>query len=393
VTGLSIRARPGDKLRDTECIFVVALGDIAMSGRVLRRAMTAGATSPFAEVENVFIAADLAFGNFETPVVAGTAARGQFASERTAVNRIRDAGITHLHVANNHILDYGTDGLKETLEALKDANLKIVGAGESREAAREIAVFEKNGIRLGWLGCGKTNVPQKSAPYYWEYDEEELLKEVSRRKNQVDILAVSIHIGYAYIDYPHPDHRRMAQRLAKEGANIVLMHHAHVLQGIEITPEGSTICYNLGNFLCDWEEGHVKAEIKKEEQREGAIFKFEICKTGVSALEIIPTWIDDDYTVRPAGEERSKRILDRLTRISEDLKKNPEELFQRQHEELTTGHAFRVLAHHLKHANWKILISIFKSLRFVHLNMMLAWTANRMKKVFGSNRDSGTRVA
>ncbi len=87
---------------------------------------------------------------------------------------------------------------------------------------------------------------------------------------------MSLHTGFMLVEYPAPEVRAMALRLAAAGADLILMHHPHVLQGVEVTDEGRVICYSLGNFLFDWQEGEIPVPIVEDLQRQGGIFTFEL---------------------------------------------------------------------------------------------------------------------
>ena len=189
----------------------------------------------------------------------------------------------------------------------------------------------------------------------------------------MDVLIVSIHIGLMYMDYPRPEHKVMAERLMGNGADLVLMHHAHVLQGVQITSERRICCYNLGNFLFDWKEGNVQTPVMLREQNEGAVFVFDLDQKGVSAATAFPTWIDDDCRVRWATGERGLHILNRLARISLDLQGNFEVAFESQRATRNTGPILQVLAFHARHGNWRFLSDSLRRARWEHVKMLLRW--------------------
>jgi len=231
-----------------------------------------------------------------------------------------------------------------------------------------------NGLRIGWLGCGRTLLAQNQAgPRYWEFNEQELLDAIAQARSAVDVLIVSIHIGLMYIDYPRPQHKSMAERLMESGADLILMHHAHVLQGVQITSQESVCCYNLSNFLYDWQEGNVQTPVRLREQNEGAIFWFEMDHRGIAVVAALPTWIDDDCRVHWATGERGYRILHRLARISRDLEGDFTPAFERQRAERNFGPILKVLAFHVKNRNWRHIIDSLRRTRFEHFKMVLRW--------------------
>jgi hypothetical protein len=367
---LLIRQRPAAD----PTVRVCAVGDIGLSGRAAATAKHWGSNTLFADVAPVLRSADIAFGNLESPLASEVASGNMFAAPVTGAGTLHEAGFSILHLANNHVGEYGQAGLVATLAAVDGAGLKSLGAGESTAAARQLIRTEIRNVRIGWLGCGRTLLPQKeTGPRYWELNEQELLDAVLTARSQVDVLIVSIHVGLMYMDYPRPQHKLMAERLMACGVDLILMHHAHVLQGVQISPQGRMCCYNLGNFLYDWEEGNVQTPVMLREQNEGSLFWFEIDPQGVALALAVPTWIDDACRVRWATGERGYGILRRLARISRDLDKDFEVVFERQRAERNTGPILKVLTFHIKHRNWRIIVDSMRRARIEHLKMLGRW--------------------
>jgi len=178
-----------------------------------------------------------------------------FAGPPEGVASLGEAGVNLASVANNHSYDYGPDGFSSSLAALAKAGITALGTRTNRD---QPVTSDRQGLRIGWLACGRSNVRQDpERPGFWEYAPAELRAAVARHRGELDVLIVSIHTGYMYLDYPDPDLKIFAGQLSDEGADLILMHHAHVLQGVEVTARGRLVCYNLGNFLLDWTEGYV----------------------------------------------------------------------------------------------------------------------------------------
>jgi len=352
------------------------VGDIGLSGRAALTAKNRGSEVLLSDVAAVLGTADISFGNLETPLASEIASGNMFAAPVTGAATLQNAGFNILHLANNHVGEYGQAGLAATLAAVRKVGLLTLGAGDDVAAAQQVIHTDVNSLRIGWLGCGRTLLPQEeTGPRYWEFNEKELLEAIALARSKVDVLIVSIHIGLMYMDYPRPQHKLMAERLMSNGADLVLMHHAHVLQGVQIRSDGRVCCYNLGNFLYDWEEGVVKGTVMLREQNEGAIFWFEIDKQGVAVAAALPTWIDDDCRVRWATGERGHQILNRLTRISLDLQGNFEVAFESQRAARNTGPILKVLAFHIKHGNWRNIVDSLRRARLEHLKMLMRWLA------------------
>jgi poly-gamma-glutamate synthesis protein (capsule biosynthesis protein) len=355
-----------------------AVGDLGLSGRAAATARNGGADRLFADVRCTLRAADIAIGNLESPLAGDIAPGGHFSAPATGAQLLAAAGFNLVHVANNHIGEYGQEGLAATLQALQSAGVQPLGAGDGPAGARQLIRTDRNGLRVGWLGCGRTLLPQSgNGTHYWEFNEQELLARVIEARPAVDVLIVSIHIGLMYVAYPRPEHKLMAERLMEAGADVILMHHAHVLQGTQVDGHGRVCCYNLGNFLYDWEEGNVKVPVALDEQNESGIFVFDIDRRGVSSFALLPTWIDDACCVRWATGQRGQEILNRFERISRDLESDYSDAFERQRAMRNTGGIVKVLAFHARRGNWRYIGESLRRTRWEHIKMAARWMSNR----------------
>jgi len=351
---------------------VCAVGDSGLSGQVGRTASELGYGALLREVAPLLQSAAAAFANLEGTLIERPR-DALFAAPPAAAEALRQAGVTIVHLANNHVYDFGPTGLASTLAAAAGANLVALGAGDDAAASRRLVRTECRGVRVGWLGCGRTLLPQDTGARFWEFDEQELLSAIRKARPSVDVLIASVHIGFMYLDYPHPDHRAMAQRCAAAGADIVLMHHPHVLQGIETTPDGKIVCYSLGNFLFDWKEGLITNQVMVQEQNEGAVFVFDLDRSGVARAAAVPTRSDEACRVRWAGGDRGDAILDRLQRISRPLGGNYAPAFWRQRSERNTKHVLRMLRFYIVHGEWGSVWRMFTKVRRHHLRMLAHW--------------------
>lgn len=365
-----------------QTVRMYAVGDIGLSGRVGVTAEREGFSALFQEVAPLLHMGDIVFGNLETPLTNQVSNGPLFAGSPRGASALAKAGFTLLHLANNHIYDYGPEGLVSTLAALHEFKLVPLGGGMNQISAHELVRTDREGLRIGWLGCGRTLQRQEDGgPCFWEFNEAELLTAISQARNIVDTLIVSIHIGFMYLDYPHPEHKAMVKQLFSEGADLILMHHAHVLQGVQATEQGKMVCYNLGNFLLDREEGNVKADVMAREQNEGAIFLFDLDKHGVCTAAALPTWIDESEHVNWAVGARGAEILDRLVRISQDLDGDYSSLFWRQRSERNVGFTLKTVYFHIRQGNFKIVKDILSRIRPGHLSMVYQWLGSALSTV------------
>lgn len=359
---------------------IVAAGDVSFSGRILRED-AARSGGPLDGLRDEFRDADVGFMNLESPLVGTVSKSTPFASPLAAVQHIPRARITVVNAANNHIRDYGPDGLRSTIAALRGAGLVVIGVGDTREAAAQPTFVSVNGLEIAWLACARTLQEQDGGgPYFWELDPEALVRAVRLCRPRADLVAVSIHAGYMYLDVPHPDHQRLAEALSDAGADLVLLHHAHVLQGLDVRNKRRLIAYNLGNLLFDWREGNVEARAMIDEQREGALVRIDCDRSGVAAVAVLPTWIEESLRTVVATGARRERVLARLRRVSELLRGDVARIFAAQHAERNTGMVGRVLWFHLRRGNLRYVAAQLRKLRGAHLAMLGRWIAGRVTR-------------
>jgi poly-gamma-glutamate capsule biosynthesis protein CapA/YwtB (metallophosphatase superfamily) len=352
---------------------VCAIGDTGFSGQVGRTAAQGGYGALLRDVAPLLQTADVTFANLEGTLLERPAGDALFTAPPGAADALKQAGVTVVHLANNHAADFGASGLASTLAAVQAGSLTPLGVGSDAAAARQVVRTDRRGIRIGWLGCGRTLAPQTGAPRFWEFDGPELVAAIRAARPTVDLLIVSVHIGFMYLDYPHPDHRAMAGQCAAAGADLVLMHHPHVLQGVETTSAGQVLCHSLGNFLFDWKEGLITNHVMVREQNEGAVFVFDLDRSGVCRAAAVPTRTDARCCVRWAVGAEGRAILDRLVRISRDLAGDYAPAFWRQRGERNTKHVLRMLRYYLAHGEWRSVRRMFTKVRGQHLRMLVHW--------------------
>lgn len=162
-----------------------------------------------------------------------------------------------VNLANNHILDYSEEGLEETVKVLDHAHILHVGAGKNRQESLAPCILEKQGIKVGILGCTDNEPSWKASStypgtFFVEVGDIEALKEpLQRLRQQVDLLILSIHWGPNMQKKPPPAFRKFAYALIDLGVDIIHGHSAHVFQGVEIY-KNKLILYDTGDFVDDY---------------------------------------------------------------------------------------------------------------------------------------------
>jgi hypothetical protein len=273
-------------------------GDISFSGR--------NAGNPcmevFAATKQLFAEADLVVGNLESPLVEGgdpVAGKCILSGHPGWAGVLKQSGIGLVSLANNHLMDFGSTGLFSTMKALEESGIRFVGAGRNQQEANAPIFINVNVQQIAFLA--RTSV-EVSSPCYAEHNapgvaflnEDEIAAAIKDCAGKADLVVVLIHWGLEQYHYPSPEQRRLAGSMIKAGANIILGHHPHVLQGVEKINNG-LVAYSLGNFLFDeftWQT-HVEDQCNKmnftltQQNREGIIFKI---KNQTNNLSFKPTF-------------------------------------------------------------------------------------------------------
>jgi Bacterial capsule synthesis protein PGA_cap len=207
--------------------------------------------------------ANLTLANFENPAIRAAVWHPEdttFTADLRLLPILEQGGIDGVTLGNNHILDAGTSGLRETIVHLEDAGIAHAGAGMDLAEARQPMIFDLGETEVGVLSY--LGVPS----YDWAWATEtapgtapllaDIVKEdVRRLQSEVDLVVVMPHWGKEYIATPEPWQVDLAHAAVDAGADLIIGGHAHWPKGIEVY-EGKPIFYGVGNFLLDqsWSE-------------------------------------------------------------------------------------------------------------------------------------------
>jgi len=221
-------------------------------------------TYPFNNVYNILQKSDIVLINLENPIVENCPVEitgMKFCSLPESLQGFLFSGIDVVNIANNHIANYGNEGVERTKKYLLNAGLLPVGLGIYQE-------IERNGTKIGFLGFDFTsNLPKES--------DFALINESSKK---ADFLIVSVHWGVEYTGTSKTYQKEWARKFIENGADVVVGHHPHWVQEIEYIKDGSNVSlpespnnwggvrpvyYSLGNFVFDqmWSEETKKGMV------------------------------------------------------------------------------------------------------------------------------------
>ncbi len=300
---------------------LVAVGDVIPSGRVETYFKSSDPVPVFGETSNLFIDADIVLYNLETPLFKSgepiAKCGANFKCDPNVVNGLKAMNFGVAALANNHIMDYGKEGLKQTIETLDKAGINWHGAGLSQDEAQEPLYFKTKGTTIAFLNFAegefsKINSSQGGAAYT------DVLKnkdDIKNAKKNSDLLVVSVHAGKEFQHFPSPHIQDLYREYISFGADLVIGHHPHIPQGIEHYKNG-LIAYSFGDFMFE----------HRNDPGTCITFALEIQlgKEGVNAIVMHPIKKLPNAQLCFLSDSEKQRFIDHMNRISAPLSNRDE---------------------------------------------------------------------
>jgi len=276
---------------------LVAVGDVMLDRQVGVWIRERGPEHPFLPVLSLLRQGDLVFGNLENPISSDRSSplpgkRINFCAVPEAADGLARAGFKVMTMANNHMMDYGPAAMRETMHLLAQRGIRHVGAGANLGEAREPAICEVRGLRVAFLGYNSpdqeveaTDARPGLAPARLDL----VLEDIREAKRKADVVAVSLHRGLEFSPYPLPDQQHECRRMVEAGADLILGHHPHDPQGVELW-RGGLIFHSLGHFVLDWEPPVSRWEKERFRRSRdwGLLVQVWLTRHGVSRARVLP---------------------------------------------------------------------------------------------------------
>lgn len=306
-------------------MLIALLGDVMLGRLVNQRLEVARPDYPWGDTVRLLRQASLRIANLECVLADGGRPQPgkvfHFRSDRKNVETLRSAGIDIVSLANNHVLDYGTEAFREMLPALDGAGILHAGAGLDLQAARRPALRQVSGTTVGVLAF-TDNEPG------WEASETspgvyfvpagdggrrvtDLLEVVHRTRTGTDLLVVSAHWGPNWGAEPPGGHQGLARALIDAGADVVFGHSPHIFRGVGLY-RNRPIVYSAGDFVDDYAVDPV------ERNDQSFIFMLETRRNAPCMLWLRPTLITD-FQARLARGGEARIIAGRMQELCTDL--------------------------------------------------------------------------
>ncbi len=295
-----------------ESIIIVTVGDIMLSRLVdLRIKQNRDNGYPLDGVKWFWQNADIVFGNLENPLTPGReigVPEMVLRANPEMAYMLKDSGFNILSLANNHIYDFGSKGLLNTIKILDEVGIKYCGAGK-KEKPYTPNYIEVNGRKIAFLAfTDKELMPEiteeneeKSGIAF--LDKERIAISVSEVVSNSEFLIVYFHGGTEYAPEPDKTMRDYTYLAIDKGADLVLGSHPHVVQKVEKYRD-KYIFHSLGNFIFD--------QLWSQETRESIIAKIYISENKLEKIELMPIYIDDNCFPAPIKGEEGRKVVEKL---------------------------------------------------------------------------------
>jgi gamma-polyglutamate biosynthesis protein CapA len=309
-----VAAGSNDQAEQDDAAFTAAMvGDVMFGRHVERVTERRGLDAPLAKTAHL-LQGDYVSANLEQVISddedlpeAEKLIHLQSGTEVAQV--LADAGFTTVSLANNHAMDHGIPGLRDTIEALEAAGLEHAGAGEDLDAAMAVNLQEHGDLTVATLSFTDVYVQGFIARSFQggvlEADPDVFVPLIRKAREEADLVIAHFHWGEEYDLRVRADQREMAEWAAWAGADIIVGHHPHVLLPVERIGD-SVVFYSLGNFVFD--QGWTRT-------RESVVARYILQEDGIARIELVPVYIRE-ATPRevpgPRGTYRRERIFQQV---------------------------------------------------------------------------------
>lgn len=267
---------------------------IGFTGDVYLGNITAYTKNPFQEIIQPLKEINLVI-NLESPIVLNNNSLKPIKNKKCLnqnpeeFRMIKPLNPFLINLSNNHINDYGNQGVQETKKEIENNKILYFGVGQSNEQ-HNVYVFEKQKIAFFSYTCRESDL--SGSPLFNDKDFQgpkefsiDLFKRQIKPYNNYTKV-VLMHWGLEHINYPLPSQRKIARDMIDSGADLIIGNHAHVIQGYEVYKE-KYIFYALGNFIFPHVKRTLRSSSYQEKQnRESIVPVFDITNKTLQLINI-----------------------------------------------------------------------------------------------------------
>ena len=237
---------------------IIIAGDLCPKERVAQLFEEEQYESVLSEIRNAIQEADYAIVNLEAPIVSGKGtpikkAGPNLKCGNKVIGAIKYAGFRCVTLANNHLCDYGEEGVVNTFNELGNNCISYVGAGENASDASRILYKTINGELFAFINCceHEFSIATEATAGCNPLDVINQYHSIREAKKKANHVIVIVHGGIEMYQLPTPRMQKTYRFFIEVGADAVVNHHQHCFSGYEYY-RGKPIVYGLGNFCFDW---------------------------------------------------------------------------------------------------------------------------------------------
>ncbi|MDC0979375.1 CapA family protein [Gammaproteobacteria bacterium] len=231
--------------------------------------------------------ADLSVLNVETVISSRKLERHKSGpsaiGESVLAKHLSDCGFDLACLANNHILDAGAQGLEETINILLKHGVDVLGAGCSLDQIYNVKTYQKGAEKISVINVSdgiESNEKFNNGSGAADLESWRVADLIQKSKRNNEIVVVISHAGAEFLPIPTPRIRRLYREFIDLGADLVVGHHPHVVQGLELY-RGQPIFYSLGNFgIC--------RDFRRKSEEIGFVLEVEISGRQLQEIRILP---------------------------------------------------------------------------------------------------------
>jgi gamma-polyglutamate biosynthesis protein CapA len=263
--------------------------------------------NPFEHCKNDFEESDLNIANLECVIADQSNKERPFSDllrvPNCFVNILKNNHIHLVNLANNHTLDHGELAFGEMVRTMNDFGIKTFGYAPGKLFQKQPLVISIRNVKAGFLGYNLANLDDSEL----KNQIDAIIKILATVSSHVDILVISLHWAYEYVNFPAPRFIEIGKEFIRNGADILFGHHSHQLQGV-IKYKNKVFAPSLGNFVFD---------DKRRKNRITAILKVNVDPEFNLNCDLLPYFINRKFQ----PEKRPNLLLkfSSLNRILESL--------------------------------------------------------------------------
>jgi poly-gamma-glutamate synthesis protein (capsule biosynthesis protein) len=221
--------------------------------------------NPFSQVSSLFAEANVLIGNLECVISSKSELTGYKAKSLrappSAAALLGESGFSVMSVANNHTMDHGPQAFRDTCHLLDKNGIKYCGTDLDPISLRVKSPLNEADLGVAVIGASFRPNQTEFIPLYRliesHSDLASLYQIVQEASSDADIVMLQCHWGDEFVAIPSSDQVRVAKELVRNGANLIVGHHPHVYQGLQLIGT-SPVFFSLGNFVSDMMQSYVR---------------------------------------------------------------------------------------------------------------------------------------